>query len=261
MTLEANSTNPNDITVSVVSHGHGSMIADLFEDIRLNVASPVRVILTINRPDADEPWANRDYPFDLRIVRNAIPKGFGANHNAALSMTDGGLFCALNPDIRLASDPFPALANLLREDRCGAVAPLILGPGRMPEDHARDFPSLFSLAAKALGRHHATPPPRGATVYRPHWIAGMFMMFRTATLKSVGGFDERYFLYYEDVDLCARLRERGFDITVCTAVSAVHNARRESRRNLRFAAWHLQSALRYLASHPRMAFGLYRPRP
>jgi GT2 family glycosyltransferase len=84
----------------------------------------------------------------------------------------------------------------------------------------------------------------------------MFMLFRAETLRSMGGFDERYFLYYEDVDLCARLREAGYEVAVCTEASAIHAARRESRRNLRFAKWHLRSALRFFTSHPRAALGL-----
>jgi GT2 family glycosyltransferase len=138
------------------------------------------------------------------------------------------------------------------------VAPLVTDPDLVPEDHARDFPSLFALAAKAFGHRPHTPPPSGAAIYHPDWVAGMFMLFRTETLRSVGGFDERYFLYYEDVDLCARLRERGLEVTVCPAASVIHAARRESRSNPRYAFWHLRSALRFLLSQPRIALGLRR---
>ena len=259
--MNPGSTTTPNITLSVVSHGHGKLIAELFADIRQKVTSPVRVILTINRPEPEERWAEEQFPFEITVVRNSSPKGFGANHNAALAKTQSEFFCVLNPDIRLETDPFPVLASQLTDEGCGAVAPLILGPDLSPEDHARDFPSVFALAAKAMGRRHSTTPPKGEPTYHPDWIAGMFMVFRSAVIRSVGGFDERYFLYYEDVDLCARLRENRLEVTVCTTVSAIHAARRESRRNLRFAAWHLRSALRFLASYPRMALGFGRRHP
>ena len=246
-----------NLTLSVVSHGHGALIAELLDDIARFVPTPLRLVLTLNRPDPEQAWENLHYPFEIETIRNASPKGFGANHNAALGRTRSDFFCVLNPDIRLTSDPFPTLASQLSDHGTGVVAPMVVAPDLSHEDHARDFPSIFSLAAKALGSRPATPPPNDKSIYHPDWIAGMFMMFNSETLRSVGGFDDRYFLYYEDVDLCARLRERGLQVAVCPAASVIHAARRESRRNLQFAFWHLRSALRYLATHPRMALGMH----
>lgn len=249
-----------DLTLSVVSHGQGPLVEELLADVAKCVGTPLRVILTLNVPESKEAWAGHRYPFDIEVIRNAVPHGFGANHNAAFARTRTELFCVLNPDIRLSSDPFPALCVVAAESRVGVVAPVVLGPDQLPEDHARDFPSVFALVAKAFGHRPHIPAHAGQFVYHPDWIAGMFMLFRSETLRSLGGFDERYFLYYEDVDLCARLRERGFEVAVCPAVSVIHAARRESRRNLRYASWHLRSALRFLVSQPRIALGLGRKR-
>jgi len=247
----------SDLTLSVVSHDQGALIDLLLADLAQNVSTPLRVLLTLNRPeDSEGMWAKRTYPFEIEVVRNVAPKGFGANHNAALARTPRGLFCVLNPDIRVALDPFPVLIRTLADPRIGVVAPSVTGPELAPEDHARDFPSLFTLAAKAFGRESRTLPPAGRDVYYPDWVAGMFMLFRHEVLLSVGGFDERYFLYYEDVDLCARLRERGFEVAVSTKASVIHAARRQSRGSFRFASWHLRSAMRFLASRPRIALGL-----
>ena len=129
------------------------------------------------------------------------------------------------------------------------------GPDLSPEDHARDFPSVFTLVAKIFGHRPLAVRTTTQSIYFPDWVAGMFMVFRSETMRSLGGFDERYFLYYEDVDLCARMRERGLEVAVCTKVSVIHAARRESHRNLQFASWHLRSAFRFLASRPRLALG------
>ena len=244
-----------DVVLSVVSHGQRQLVLGLLDDLRRNVRTPFRIIVTENVPE-EPALPAADYPFPIDVVRNVQRKGFGANHNAAAERAGSGLFCVLNPDIRIPSDPFPALGEVAAQPNVGVVAPVVTGPDLVPEDHARAFPNIFTLAAKALGRRPNLVAPAGQAVYYPDWVAGMFMLFRSDTLRSIGGFDEKYFLYYEDVDLCARLRDRGFVVAVCPSISVVHNARRERRRNLRYAWWHLRSAARFLASRPRIALGL-----
>jgi N-acetylglucosaminyl-diphospho-decaprenol L-rhamnosyltransferase len=75
----------------------------------------------------------------------------------------------------------------------------------------------------------------------------MFMLFRSDAFRQVGGFDERYFLYYEDVDICRRLRAGGHGIVFEPRAEVIHDARRASRRRLRQALHHLRSAIRFLA--------------
>jgi len=82
----------------------------------------------------------------------------------------------------------------------------------------------------------------------PDWVAGMFMLFRSPVFDELQGFDERYFLYYEDVDLCRRLRNRGYEVRLVPSISAVHDARRESHQSLRHLRWHLASILRFFLS-------------
>jgi hypothetical protein len=81
------------------------------------------------------------------------------------------------------------------------------------------------------------------------WIAGMFMLFPAAVFAKLGGFDEAYFLYYEDVDLCSRLRAQGREVLVSSGVSVIHDARRASHRNPKYLRWHLSSMLRFFLHH------------
>jgi len=76
-------------------------------------------------------------------------------------------------------------------------------------------------------------------------VSGTFMVLGADAYRQVGGFDERYFLYYEDVDLCARLRAEGYVTRIVPAVQAVHAARYDSHRHWRYLRWHLMSMLRY----------------
>jgi hypothetical protein len=87
------------------------------------------------------------------------------------------------------------------------------------------------------------------SVFYPEWVAGMFMMFRNSAYKKLNGFDEHFFLYYEDVDICVRAWKVGLKVLACPSVSVVHDARRESRRNIRYLWWHLTSMIRYFVKH------------
>lgn len=243
------------LVLSVVSHGQRDLVLRLLEDLARHVKTPFRLLLTENVSESPALPVS-GYPFPIEVIRNERRKGFGANHNAALERAGSGWFCVLNPDIRMPADPFPALLETAANPGIGVVAPMVTDQDLVPEDHAREFPSVFTLLAKALGHRPHTPAPDGQPLYYPDWVAGMFMLLRSPVLRSVGGFDERYFLYYEDVDLCARLRDKGLQVAVCTRASVIHAARRESRRNLRYAGWHLRSAARFLASRPAIALGL-----
>lgn len=230
--------------MSVVSHGQGSLVAALLKDLAACATPPGEVILTLNIAET-LPFSEQDFCFPLVMVRNAARKGFGENHNAAFRRSRGGMFCVLNPDIRLEEDPFPALVSRLQDLRVGVVAPLIVNPQGEVEDSARRFPTPLSILGKALGAKPAAEYEIGSGPVFPDWVAGMFMVFRREVFESLGGFDERYFLYYEDVDLCARLRAAGFQTVLEPGARAIHQARRESHRNWRYRAWHLRSMLRF----------------
>jgi hypothetical protein len=228
------------VTISIVSHGHGKMVAGLAEDL-LACAEVSRILITQNIAE------DVAYPFDPRVEvrRNAAPRGYGANHNAALADANTPFICVLNPDIRLQGNPFPAVLRSFDDQSTALSGPKIIGPDGATEDSARRFPTVFSLAAKAFAKDDGTYSDT-TDVLNPDWLAGMFLLMRREAFAKVGGFDEGFYLYYEDVDLCWRLRRAGYQIVQDRTVVVTHDARRESRRSLRFAKWHLTSMVRYL---------------
>jgi GT2 family glycosyltransferase len=234
------------VSISIVSHQQGALVAALLSDIATHCAMPLEVILTLNKPET-LPFDVASFPFSVKVLSNTTAKGFGANHNAAFSLAGAAHFCVLNPDIRFARDPLPALIALLADKTVGVAGPLIVNPAGGVEDSARRFPTPKDIIKKAWS---GSPGPdydmRGALLY-PDWIAGMFMMFRSETFRATRGFDEGYFLYYEDVDLCWRLQRRQLRAALLPTTCAVHDARRASHRNLRYLLWHGRSMLRFFA--------------
>lgn len=242
--------NLHRVCVSVVSHQQAQLAANLLRDLAAYCRDSVAVVLTLN-VDETLPFKTDEFGFPVQLIVNTRPRGFGCNHNAAFDLCRGESFCVLNPDIRLAANPFLALREELARGRTGVVAPRIVDPHGRTEDSARRFPTIASLAAKALGRGTRLDYDIGSAPFSPDWVAGMFMLFSTAAFRAVQGFDERYFLYYEDVDICARLRMAGYDVRLVPEALATHEARRASRREWRYRAWHAQSALRFLLTARR----------
>jgi N-acetylglucosaminyl-diphospho-decaprenol L-rhamnosyltransferase len=236
------------LTLSIVSHRQAALVYNLLNDVkRLCSPAQVEVIVTVNVPET-LPFSLKEFPFETVVLSNGSPKGFGANHNAAARRARGEFFCVLNPDIRIRDDPFPILLRGLQDKRVGVVAPKILDPEGATEDSARKFPTLISILKKALGLGDRLDYEIGDSPMNPDWVAGMFMLFRSEVFQRVGGFDEHYFLYYEDVDLCLRLRRLGYDVLLDPRADALHDAQRASRRDLQHLCWHARSLVRFLWS-------------
>lgn len=232
------------ITVSIVSHGHGQMVNSLIERL-LTFPQVSSIILTLNIPEVLK------LRHDAKIVPifNPVPKGYGANHNAAFIGCMTRYFCVLNPDIQLPENPFPHLLGEIESYEAALVAPIILSPEGKIEDSVRYFPTWGSLITKAIGGDDGRYDiVRGGRPFVPDLVAGMFMLFRTSAYAKLHGFDESYHLYYEDVDICRRAGRLGLIVVCCPKAYAVHAAQRASRRSLRHMRWHFQSMWRYLTS-------------
>ena len=236
------------ISISVVSHGQIELVNHLLNDIKDYCDNTtLELILTLNIAE-DIPFSIESFPFPIKIIKNPHPLGFGANHNQAFKHASGSYYCVLNPDIRFNTNPFAILITELNNDRIGVVAPLVLSPDNLIEDSAREFPTPFTILNKALGGHKGSDYIiKEQTIY-PDWIGGMFMLFPKQIFAQLNGFDERYFLYYEDVNLCARLRLLNYEIMLCPTAKIFHHAQRTSHANLKYLRWHLSSMTRYFLS-------------
>lgn len=236
--------------ISVVSHGQGDLVQQLFRDMeRYWDTRHLSVIVTVNVPET-LPFDDAGFSFPVLIVRNDQPQGFGANHNQAFGLSCAELFCVVNPDIRATRDPLPALRRtLLSRDRLALVAPKIHGPEGAIEDNARRMLTPGRILRRVVLRQRDPDYPiAGVSHLHPDWVAGMFMLIRARTFAEVGGFDEQYFMYCEDADLCARLWQHKRGVELLRAGRVVHDAQRASHNSLRHLYWHLTSLLRFFVT-------------
>jgi N-acetylglucosaminyl-diphospho-decaprenol L-rhamnosyltransferase len=234
------------LTLSIVSHGQGHLIRNLLSDLSNSPLDGCEILLTLNIPES-EAFLSAFAHLPLRLIRNSAPKGFGGNHNAAFAASSAPCFAIVNPDIRATPLDVTSVLETLSEGRIGACAPLVLAPDGGIEDSARRFPRPIGLVKRVLGGRrgpdYAIAP--GSSPRQVDWVAGMFVVFPREAFAAVGGFDERYFMYMEDVDICRRLGQAGWATWIDPRSAVVHDAQRASRRSMRHLRWHLTSALRY----------------
>lgn len=232
-------------TLSVVSHGQAALVRLLLSDLERLRPADFEVLLTLNVPEDESSLVSSGFP--LRVIRNTRPKGFGANHNAAFAVSRGDYFVVINPDIRLPDLALDGLRQVVDLDRTGACAPLVFNSSGHLEDSTRRFPTVLRLLRRVVLRDRALDYEWQGRSQAVDWVAGMFVMFRREAFAQVRGFDDqRFFMYFEDVDICRRLKGLGWAVRVQPAVRVVHDAQRASARQLKHLWWHLTSAARYL---------------
>ncbi len=211
------------------------------------------------------------------MLRNASNVGFGRGVNQGIAATSAPLLLIMNPDCRLSPGAIATLRDeLLRHDRCAIVGPQILDPDGAVQGSARGDPDMFTgLFGRTTLLRRLFPRLRVArrnvidvtAASRPSlcpsmavdWVSGACMLARREALHAVHGFDERYFLYWEDADLCRRLRPLGWHVRYVPAASAVHQVGHSSKtaRAASLRAFH-ESAYLYYETH--VAPGRFNPK-
>jgi N-acetylglucosaminyl-diphospho-decaprenol L-rhamnosyltransferase len=188
-----------------------------------------------------------------QVVEMGSNRGFSAANNAGVSATDAEVLIFCNPDVTVTAEGIEALANHVRRQG-GVAAPQLVNADGSPQENGRGAPYPTRKVGHLLGRHDArylrlVDVGETAEVV---WVMGAAIAVRRADLDRLGGWDERFFLYYEDADLCLRAHAAGMPVRVDGNVRWVHGWGRATRRGMSLTAWRheLASAARFYRAHP-----------
>jgi N-acetylglucosaminyl-diphospho-decaprenol L-rhamnosyltransferase len=236
------------VTLSVVSHGDGPELQSLLSSLARHEQPPKLQLIVTDNLGHDLPDLDPSNWHSLILLRNDRPLGYAQNHNAAFKRAEGRYFCVLNPDVVFVESTLGSLIESLQTGQGDIAGPLVVDSAGSIQDSFRRLPTpLELLGRRVIGSTYDRGILGGEEIH-PDWIAGTFLLTRAETYSKLGGFDERYHLYFEDVDLCTRARLMGLSLIVNTRVRVLHDARRASRREGKYLFWHLRSALRFFAS-------------
>jgi N-acetylglucosaminyl-diphospho-decaprenol L-rhamnosyltransferase len=210
-------------------------------------------------------------PHPVRLIRNPENVGFARACNQGVSLSSGEYVVFINPDTLVEEDFFESLEKFVGENpRAGVAGPKIVGADKHVQLTAR---KELSPISSILGRTSLLTRlfPRNPLVKRlfpaaeklpgpttVDWVSGTCMAVRRQTLEEIGPMDERFFMYFEDADLCRRAREAGWLVYYLPQIEVFHHSGASSRNRPR-AIWDLhKSAFLYRRKHsPHGPLGLY----
>jgi GT2 family glycosyltransferase len=263
-----------EVAAILVNYNTGGELPQALESIARELGTRRWEALVVDNASSDgsDCVAERFGP-PVRIVRNAENVGFGRAVNQALAATTAPTVLIMNPDCQLVAGALTTLeAELFSHATCALVGPRILDPDGSEQGSARGDPDMLtglfgrtSLLRRLLPwlpvsrRNVIVDDDSVDTSIAVQWVSGACMLAQREALSSVHGFDPRYFLYWEDADLCRRLRLKGYEVRYVPRATAVHRVGHSSRtaRPASTRAFH-ESAYLYYATH--VAPGRYNPK-
>lgn len=254
------------VSVVVVNYNSGSALASTLASLPEGLEEVEWEAVVVDNASVDGSERAAEGDARVSLVRQEANVGFGAGVNLGTAATSAPFVLVLNPDCRLR----PGMGRLLLDElqnhsTCAVIGPTIFDPAGTVQESARGDPDMLTGVfgrTSVLSRYF----PRLAAVRRNlvssalansahlshcvDWVSGACMLVRRDGLASVDGFDEGYFLYWEDADLCRRLRNAGWETRYMTGAAAVHDVGQSSRNARRLAnrEFH-RSAYRYYATH------------
>jgi N-acetylglucosaminyl-diphospho-decaprenol L-rhamnosyltransferase len=247
---------PPRIDAVIVSYNSADTLRDCVQSL---LATPgVAVTVVDNASPDDSLGVIADLP--VRTIQSGRNGGFGFGCNIGLRAGSAPLVLFLNPDARLDEGALDSMESALVADPgVGLLAPrLVDGDGALMASQ-RHFPRAATAWSHALFLHRLFPRARWADeVIRrweeyerpnePDWVSGACMLARRSVLEAIGGFDERFFLYCEDTDLCARIRGAGHRIRYDPSASAHHVGGHSAPRSGLYSVL-ADSRVRYARKH------------
>jgi N-acetylglucosaminyl-diphospho-decaprenol L-rhamnosyltransferase len=253
------------VAAVVVDHDTGPLLHTCVRSLVRDGAAPVVVVENGSPGSAGRTLAAlvaEDPGCPVAVLRPEANRGFGAGVNRGLAALSGASpppewVMIANPDLHVHPGAIDALRAVLETHPAWAlVGPRIFTSEGAVYPSVRRFPSFLDAAGHALfgllnpknpfTRRYNPGTPEGVGVVEAEWISGSCLLARRAALEELGGFDEAYFMYAEDMDLCWRAHQAGWGIGFTGAASVTHvQGVSTARHPYKMMAAHHRSALRF----------------
>ena len=244
------------IAAVVVSHGHAAELERLLPVLVPQVDETVVV--------ANIPGSAGAVPVGVRVLDNPRPLGFAANANLGIAATRAELVAIVNPDAVPEPGAVAALAGFLAANpRAGVAGPQMRFPDGSWQPSRRRFPTVsgtivrrtpLRLLLRPMERQtrHYHLDERPTEPVETDWMLGGFLVLRRTMLDELGGFDPRFRMYGEDIDLCYRAAKAGWERWYVPGAVVTHAYDRASDRRFldRRTLWHWSGILRFVRKHP-----------
>lgn len=225
------------------------------------------IVVDNNSGDNTPDIVRWQYP-DVRLIEAKKNLGMGGGNNLGIRQAKGRYVAIMNPDTLVFKDTFQKLFKLMEDNsHIGIVGPKQYNPDRTIQDSCYRWHGLWTplFRRTALGLSHLGQRDLERFLMCDFdknsfcdvdWLLGSFLFMRAEALSEVGGFDERFFLYFEDTDICRRFHKKGWRVIYYPDAEIIHNHNRASAGTpwykfftSRATRAHVWSWLKYLAKY------------
>jgi N-acetylglucosaminyl-diphospho-decaprenol L-rhamnosyltransferase len=251
---------PPTVSAIVVSYNTGAELLRCLASLAAHVRLPLEVVVVDNASaDGSPDLVRAAYP-TARVIASPSNRGFSAANNEGLRASTGPHVLVLNPDAEVTPGAVETLSGILdARPPVGVVGPLTRNrDGSVQVSFGPDLTPLAEWRQRRLVRGVREGRPealreaaaRAAAEQEPDWVSGSCLLARRRALESVGGFDEGFFLFEEDADLCLRLRRAGWRVLFTPAAEVRHALGRSMDQAPELARLEYdRSHLRYYRKH------------
>lgn len=253
------------LAVITINHQHTDMVPKAIESISGIVDPSSSQIFLINnvRDQLTKEWLSKKYP-KIKLIENPEPKGFASNINAVIQQfPDFEYYLLVNPDVICLPNMIDPLVRLMEEDRAvGIAAPMLLNMDGTVQPSRRRFATFSVLVVRALHLDtifknlpsidsYFMKDVQFGEITPVDWVTGAVMLLRKQALNQVGLFDERFYMYFEDEDLCCRMWQKGWKVCYVKTARAYHVHIAEGRKKIMSKAnrHHITSAIKMLIKY------------
>jgi len=241
-----------DIVISIVTHNSDlEKIKKLLDQISLIKNINIKTYIIDN--DSNSYYFNKLIKIYPHVISAGNNIGYGKAHNLLEKISPpSSYFLVLNPDINLPKNTIENLFNFLNQKKdCGLVSPILKLDDKFFFDFRRDnFNIIHLIKRRVLKTKDYLLKDEIEKIFQDKiflnikYVSGSFMFFRRDTFQQILGFNEKFFMYFEDVEICDRLRKVS-KISILKNVSAYHYRQRDSYKKIKFLLIHFISYLKY----------------
>lgn len=252
------------ISIITVGMNHKKYLVTLYESLfRENgFKTEIEAIYVDNcSSDGSTEWLQNNYP-QVKIVVNSKPLGFGENNNKGVMASMGDFIGIVNPDIVFTDGSLDFILNLINSQvlNNSIVAPKLLNPDRTLQYSVRKFVTLRMMLNRWMSRGNDDSDNGRVRDYlykdmdftknqEVDWAMGAALFMSRDVYLSLGGFDQRYFLYMEDEDLCLRAWKQNIRVLYYPKIELIHNHLRGSSHLSKKTLLHMQSLIKFFMQH------------
>lgn len=259
------------VSVVIVAFNTQALLRECLQQLYREAAGiPIEVLVVDNHSSDGSPeMVANEFP-EVHLLRSTINLGFAGGNNHAFPVCRGEYVVLLNSDAFLQPGALAlAIEHMEENPKAGLGGARLVGRDNSWQPSARQFPSLLNeflsltglslkfASSRFFGRQDRTwADPNSST--QVDWVPGAFSIIRRAVLEEVGYFDEAFFLYYEEVDLCQRIKAAGYELWYWPDIVVVHYGGESSKTvttlamsssGAQLTLWRMRSQLLYYRKH------------